>query len=163
MMFLLMFVDRSAIPYVAIPEAVTIPFQSAIDRLIPEMAGWLENRRVETIGPMLLKYNLIDMPRLGMEFGFVPPQQLEGDDRVQSRTLPAGRYATVSWFGRYESLVDVTGLLIGWARDQSIALDSVAAPDGDRFAARYELYPNGPMDEPDPEKWETQIYIKVRD
>jgi hypothetical protein len=28
--------------------------------------------------------------------------------------------------------------------------------------SRVEIYPNGPDDEPEPEKWETQIYIKVR-
>ena len=163
MMTLPQIVEREALPYVAVAEAVTIPFQGAIDRLIPEVAGWLGSKRVERFGPMLLKYNIIDMPRLGMEFGFVPPQAVEGDGRVESHVLPAGRYATVTYFGSYEKLMEVTGILIGWARDRGIAWDSESRADGDHFACRYELYPNGPIDGPDPQKWETQIYIKVRD
>lgn len=162
MMTLPKIVDREALPYVAIPETVTIPFQGTIDRLLPEMSGWLGGKGVQNFGPMLLRYDVIDMPRLEMQFGFMPPQQLEGDGRVMSGTLPAGRYATVTYFGHYKDLIDVTGMLIMWARDKQIEWDSVLDPHGERFACRYELYPNGPMDEPDPAKWETQVYIRVR-
>jgi effector-binding domain-containing protein len=102
------------------------------------------------------------MPRLEMEFGFMPPDKLAGDGRVQSGVLPAGRYATVTYLGHYKDLMDVTATLIGWARETNVEWDSVPGSNGERFACRYELYPNGPMDEPDPAKWETQIYIKVR-
>lgn len=34
-------------------------------------------------------------------------------------------------------------------------------PHGDSFVSRFELHPNGPMGEPDPGKWETQIFIKI--
>ncbi len=163
MMSLPKIVERPALPYVAIAENVTIPFQRAIDRLIGEMAGWLGGKGLKRFGPMLLRYNVIDMPRLGMEFGFVPPDKVAGDGRVRSGVLPAGRYATVTYFGHYEALMEVTGLLIAWARDKGIVWDATTGADGDHFACRYELYPNGPMDEPDPQKWETQIYIKVRD
>jgi len=155
-------VERPAQPYVAIREKVTIPFTPVIDKVMPEVAGWLQARGVERFGPAVFKYNVIDMPRLDVEMGFTPPKPLKGEGRVLAGTLPAGRYATLTHWGHYDRLMDATAMLIGWAKESGVAWDSSAMPDGEHFVSRFELYPNGPMDEPDPEKWETQIFIKVR-
>ena len=52
-------------------------------------------------------------------------------------------------------------MLIGWGKQTGITWDSKFTVDGEHFVSRFELHPNGPMDTPDPEKWETQIFIKV--
>jgi effector-binding domain-containing protein len=156
-------VDREAQPYVAIRERVSIPFGPAIDKAMPEIAGWLAAKGVQKFGPAIFKYNIINMPDLEIEFGFTPEQTLEGDVRVISAMLPAGKYATVTYFGHYDDLIHVTGLLVAWGRYNNVEWDSTARSDGEHFVSRFELYPNGPMDEPDPQKWETQIFIKVRD
>ena len=155
-------VERAAQPYVAIREKVTIPFTPVIDKVMPEVAGWLQAKGVERFGPAVFRYNVIDMPRLDVEMGFAPPEPLKGEGRVIAGVLPAGRYATLTHWGHYDKLIDATAVLIGWARLREYAWDSTPGPDGERFASRFELYPNGPMDTPDPEKWETQIFIKVR-
>ena len=152
-------VERDAQAYVAIREKVTIPFGPVIDRVMPEVAGWLRGKGITRLGPALFKYDVVRMPELEIEFGFTPDQAVTGDGRVISGILPAGKYATLTYWGHYDNLMEVTGILIGWAKDRGIQWDA----DGDRFASRFELYPNGPMDTPDPEKWETQIFIKTKD
>ena len=155
-------VDRAAQSYVAIREKVTIPFTPVIDRVMPEVANWLQGKGVDRLGPALFRYNVIDMPRLDVEMGFAPEEPLKGEGRVLSGALPAGRYATLTHWGHYDQLMDATAALIGWAKENGIEWDSSAAADGEHFASRFELYPNGPIDTPDPDKWETQIFIKVR-
>ena len=155
--------ERAAQPYVAIREKVTIPFTPVIDLVMPEVAGWLQARGVDRFGPAVFRYNVVDMPRLDVEMGFAPAEPLTGEGRIHAGMLPAGRYATLTHWGHYDKLIDATGVLIGWAQETGIAWDSTNEADGEHFASRFELYPNGPIDTPDPEKWETQIFIKVRD
>ena len=155
-------VERPAQPYVAIREKVTIQFTPVIDKVMPEVAGWLQARGVDRFGPAIFRYNVIDMPRLDVEMGFAPLAPLKGEGRVQGGTVPAGRYATLTHWGHYDRVMDATAVLIGWAKEKNIVWDSSTAADGEHFVSRFELYPNGPMDEPDPQKWETQIFIKVR-
>lgn len=155
-------VERPALPYVAIRETVTIPFGPVIDKTMPEVAGWLQGRGVQRLGPAVFRYIVIDMPRLEIELGFAPERGVAGDGRVISGVLPVGRYATLTHWGHYDHLMDATAVLVGWAKEKGIAWDSTSDADGEHFASRFELYPNGPMDTPDPDKWETQIFIKVR-
>ena len=155
-------VERAAQPYVAIREKVTIPFTPVIDKVMPEVAGWLQTKGVERFGPAVFRYNVIDMPRLEVEMGFAPPEPLQGEGRIAAGVLTAGRYVMLTHWGHYDKLMDATAVLIGWAKLRDYAWDSTPGPDGEHFVSRFELYPNGPMDTPDPEKWETQIFIKVR-
>ena len=155
-------VDRPQTHYVAVSENVTMPFDDMIGGAMGEVAGWLEQNGVKDFGPAIFKYNLIDMPRLGMEFGFIVAEPPTGHGRVTAGVLPAGRYATVTYIGPYDDLERITGQLIDWAVQNGVAWDSTPAPDGERFVSRVEIYLNGPMDEPDPQKFHTEIWIKVR-
>jgi effector-binding domain-containing protein len=157
-------VGRKATNYVAVARSVRIPFQKDIDRAMPMVADWLGAQGVDRLGSAIFRYNVIAMPELEMEFGFVPPRRkLKSDGEIVAGVLPEGRYATITHFGHYRHLVQATGTLINWARGMGIRFDVVESQAGDRFASRFELYSNGPMDEPDPDKWETQIFIKVRE
>ena len=156
-------VKRGAKPYVAIARDVVIPFGPAINEALPKVQKWLGGQGLERPGPVMFRYTTIDMPRLSMEFGVVLPRKLAGEGEVVAGVLPAGRYATLTHFGHYRNLVDATAVLIGWARLVGHAWDSDEDARGEHFVSRFELYPNGPADEPDPAKWETQIFIKIRD
>ena len=123
-------VERPAQPYVAIREKVTIPFTPVIDKVMPEVAGWLQARGVDRFGPAIFRYNVIDMPRLDVEMGFAPLAPLKGEGRVQAGTVPAGRYATFTHWGHYDQLMDATAVLIGWAKEKGIVWDSTSGPDG---------------------------------
>lgn len=154
-------VRRKAQPYAAIRQETKIPFQTVISKTLPKVEKWLGKRGLGH-GPMLIKYDFIKMPELTLQIGFLLDEPLEGDDVVTCGVLPAGKYATLTYWGHYRNLRDVTGMLINWAWDHNVAWDADETPGGDAFASRFELYPNGPQDEPDPDKWETQIWIKTR-
>lgn len=156
-------VDRPATHYAAVAAEVRIPFGEAIGPLMEEAAGYLDGAGASGFGPALFKYDVIDMPRLEMQFGFVTPKAVTGSERVKAGVLPAGKYATLTYTGHYDNLMDATATLIGWAKETGVEWDSTSGPGGERFASRVEIYPNGPDDEPDPEKWITEIWIKVRD
>ncbi len=156
-------VERAATPYAAVAAEVHIPFGEAIGPLMGQAAAYLDGAGVDGFGPALFRYDVIDMPRLDMQFGFVTPGPVAGDGQVIAGVLPAGRYATLTHTGHYDQVMDATAALIGWAQENRIAWDSTSGPAGERFAARFEIYPNGPDDEPDPDKWVTEIWIKVKD
>jgi effector-binding domain-containing protein len=155
-------VDRTETHYAAVSAEVRMPFGEAIGPAMGAAAGYLEGAGVKGFGPAVFKYNVIDMPRLEVEMGFVTPSAVAGNAEVKPGVLPAGKYATLTYFGHYDNLESVTAVLIGWAKQKGIEWDSTSGPDGERFVSRVEIYPNGPDDEPDPQKWETQIFIKVR-
>lgn len=154
-------VNRKAQPYAAIRQETKIPFQTVVSKTLPKVEKWLGKRGLGH-GPMLIKYDFIKMPELNLQLGFLLDEAIEGDDKVTAGILPAGKYATLTYWGHYRNLRDVTGMLIDWARGRGIAWDADESPHGDSFTSRFELYPNGPGDEPDPDKWETQLFIKVR-
>lgn len=156
--------ERTAQPYVAIRRAVTIPFGAVIDATMPKLFGWIGDHGVEPGGPPFFKYNVIDMAgELEIEFGVPTATLLQPDDVVVTGTLPAGRYATVTLHGHYDKLIDATAVLFGWARERGLEWDVAQTPKGDRFAGRFEVYPNDPREVPNPDDWETEIWIKLRD
>lgn len=155
-------VKRRATPYLAIAREAVIPFGAVISKTMPKVDRWLAKNGVEH-GPAIFRYNRIKMPELGMEFGFVLPRKHAGDGDIVAGVLPAGRYATVTYWGPYRHLINVTATLIGWAKECGHAFDMTTGRDGQHFASRFELYENGPQDEPDPDKLETSIFIKLRD
>lgn len=155
-------VERAQTHYASVAREVRIPFADVVGPLLEEAAAYLDGVTPEGFGPAIFRYDVIDMPRLEMQFGFLTSEAVPGNARVKPAVLPAGRYVTLTHFGHYDSLEKVTGDVVAWARGQGIEWDSTFGPEGERFAARFEIYPNGPMDEPDPDRWETQIWIKAK-
>jgi effector-binding domain-containing protein len=154
-------VERPSQPYVAVRRQVKIPFGEAIGPAMGEIVAWMAARNLTSSGPPFFKYNLINMPDLEIEFGFPTSALAPADDGVITGAIPAGRYATLSYFGPYDDLIDVTAVLVGWARQTGVEWDSTAGPDGERFAARLEIYAND-MNALPPEKWETVLAFKVK-
>ena len=156
-------IDRPAQPYVAMRRTVTMPFGDVIDATMPKLFQWIGDHHVEPTGPPFFKYNVIDMAsELEIEFGVPTARVLPPDEAVVTGTLPAGRYATLTYHGHYDNLVEVTSVLIGWAKLHQIDFDMEATPKGDKFACRLEIYPNDPREVPNPEDWETILAFKVK-
>ena len=155
--------ERIATHFAAIIQEVRIPFGEAIGPAMGEVAGYLESMKVQGFGPAVFKYDVVDMPRLVVGFGFVTPGPIVGSDRVKPGVLPAGRYVTATHTGPYDNLEEATGEVIAWAHANGVRWDSRPEGSGERFASRFEIYPNGPNDEPDPNKWITEIWVKTRD
>jgi effector-binding domain-containing protein len=156
-------VEHPAQPYLAIRERVTIPFGPAIGPIMGELFGTLERKGIKPAGPVFFKYNIVKMPELEIEFGVPVAAGTGGEGRLVPGVLPAGRYAEATYWGHYDNLMEFNAVLIGWARQKGIGWDSRQEADGEHFAARLEIYPNSPDEEPDPDKWETILRIKVAD
>jgi effector-binding domain-containing protein len=157
-------IERPAQPYVAMRRRVRIPFGPVIDATMPKLFKWIGDHRVEPSGPPFFKYNVIDMAKeLEIEFGVPTLALLAADADVITGTIPAGRYATLTYHGHYDNLVEVTSVLIGWAKLHQIDFDMEETPEGDKFAARLEIYPNDPREVTNPEDWETVLMFKLRD
>jgi len=157
-------VEREAQPYVAMRRMVKLPFNDVVDATLPKLWRWIGDHHVEPAGPPFIKYNVIDMAsKLEIEFGAPTATVLPADAEVVTGTLPAGRYATLTYHGPYNDLMEVNAVLIGWANLHQYAFDMQPTPKGDRFACRLEIYPNDPREVPDPRDWETVLAFKLRD
>jgi effector-binding domain-containing protein len=129
-----------------------------------EVFDWLAARGVRPAGPPFFKYNVIDMAEeLEVEAGVPVVEPVEGDGQIISGVLPAGRYAMVSHVGHPDKLLEVTGSLLDWATHQGLRWDMTPGEGGEHWTARLEFYLTDPSQEPDMNKWETQLAFKLAD
>lgn len=156
-------VERAAQPYVAIRRQVNIPFGSVATKTMKQVQKAIKAQGIHGAGAAIFKYNIVVMPALEIEFGFETEKLETPSGELMAGTLPAGRYAQLTFFGPYRHLYKVNGALIDWSRDKGLDFDMHGEPDGDHFASRVEFYPNGPDDEPDPNKLKTIVAIRLRD
>lgn len=156
-------VARQPRPYAAFKVLVTM---EEIGRVVPpltgEIFGWLAGHGVTPSGPPFWKYNVIDMEReLEIEAGVTVDEPVAGDERVVAGTLPGGTYATLVHTGHPDRLVDATAALLDWGRAQGLTWDRSDGAEGERWGARLEFYLTDPADEPDMNKWETELAFRV--
>lgn len=155
---------RPAQHYVAIPAQATLAdLPPTLDKLFPEIFAWAGQHGVTPDGPPFIRYLVTDMSKaLEFEVGLPVAASTAGDGRVTKGELPSGKYATLVHTGPYAKLVEATGALLDWAREQNVEFDT-AQRDGDQvWRARLEYYPTDPSQEPDPEKWETVLAFLTR-
>lgn len=127
-----------------------------------EVFGWLGARGIAPAGPPFLKYNVIDMARqLEIEAGVPVAALVDGDDTVFSAVLPKGRYATLIHAGHPAGLYDATARLLEWASEQGLAFDMSERDGSEQWAGRLEIYFTDPSQEPDMDRWETQLAFKL--
>ncbi len=156
-------IEQPARHYVAVRRRVTMPFDADIGPAMGALFGALATCNIRTTGPIFFQYNLVAMPDLEIDFGAPVAEPVAAGGDLIAGVLPAGRYAETTYFGHYDNLMDVNAILIGWAKQKGIVWDATVGPDGDRFAARMEIYHNSPDEEPDTSRWQTTLMIKVRD
>lgn len=126
--------------------------------LCDEVLAWLAERDIKPAGPTYFRYLVIDMEdELEMEAGVPVESPVEGDDRVAATLLPAGLYAIARHTGHPDELQAAAGELLQWAEDNSITWQKSAGADGEHWVARTEFYLTDPEDEPDMDKWETEL------
>jgi len=155
---------RAEQPYVAIRTRVPMSGLAGVGQRLGEVFGWLGARGLEPAGPPFFKYNVIDMAgELEVEGGVPIAQAVEGDDQVVSGVLPAGRYATVTHLGHPDQLLDATRSLLEWGKAQGVKWDMSPGDDGDHWGSRVEFYRTDPSEEPDMNKWETQLAFRLAD
>lgn len=157
--------QRNEQPYVAVRKDVTMDsLESTLPPLIHEVSAWLDKQGVEPAGPPFFRYLVIDMAaELTIDTGWPVDADVPADDRFRIDAFPAGRYVTALHTGPFDELEQATAELLAWADDNGIVWDVRNGSKGDEWAARAEFYLSNPDEEPDPEKWQTELAFKVRD
>jgi len=157
-------VTHAAQPYVAIRTRLTMAELPGLGPRLGEVFAWLGGHGVASAGPPFFKYNVIDMMReLEVEAGVPVATAADGDDRVVSGVLPAGRYATLTHVGHPSELMAATKRLLDWAAERGLSWDVTSGNDGDRWACRLVTYLTDPREEPDMSKWVAQLAFKLAD
>jgi len=156
-------VDRDAQLYAAVHRTVSLTdLGSIVGPAFDVVADFVRQHSGEDSGPSFIKYTVVDMEGLmQLEFGIPLDTAVEGSGEVFVGELPAGRYATVTHTGSYDDLYDVTGMLVGWAKENGVEWDSAPEGAGERFVSRVEWYLNDPAATP-VEQLETRLDFKVR-
>ncbi len=157
--------NRSEQHYVGIRTQVTMDEMGGdlIPQLIGEVYGWLGQHDVEPDGAAFMRYYVINMPgNLDVEIGVPVAAAVTGDGRVNSGVLPAGRYASLVYTDVTQGM-EGNRELIGWAEKNGIQWDRWDDPKGDAFRCRYEIFIDGPDEDPDPTNWRTEVAIKIAD
>jgi effector-binding domain-containing protein len=151
--------QRAALPYAGIRMQFRLDeFAAAVDTAFPELFGWLAEHGISPAGPPFIRYYVIDMPaRLDVEFGIPVLAAAQGDDRVRSGVLPAGRYVTLRHAGPYDGLIASNAALQDWAQDRGITFGSRDTELGEAWHCRVEHYLTDPSAEPDPAKWQVDV------
>jgi effector-binding domain-containing protein len=157
-------VTRAQQPYVGITERVTMSDLAGLGARFGELFAWLRSRETAPAGPPFFRYTVIDMDReLEVDVGVPVPAVIDGDGRVMSGILPAGRYATVTHVGPPSELAQATGALLDWAAGLGLTWDVSQAESAQRWGSRLEVYLTDPAQEPDLSKWETQLAFRLAD
>jgi effector-binding domain-containing protein len=156
-------VQRAEQPYMAIRARVTMQeIGEVLPGLCPLTYNWLSSHGAQPAGPPFFKYNVIDMDRqLEVEVGVPVATAMTGGEPVRADVLPAGRYATLLYTGHPAGLIDATRTLLDWAAQQGLSWDVEETSEGQRWAARLEIYQEEPP--PDMDTWETELAFKLAD
>lgn len=160
--------QRSEQHYVAIRTQVTPRGlgKSLVSRLFSEVRVWLEKQGITPTDAPFIRYLVIDMStEFDLELGWPVASPLSGTERIRAGILPAGRYASLVSIGPYKgkALMKANGALIDWGVEHGVVWDSQQTEQGEAFGARLESYIKGPENEPDPDKWKTEVAIRMAD
>jgi len=156
--------ERPAQHYAGIPVTVTMDgLSSAIDSAFSELFGWLAGQGITPAGPPFIRYLVIDMPgELQVEMAVPVAAPITASGRIQSGTLPGGRYAVLRHTGPYDGLIASNAALLRWAQEQGIEFDTWDTAQGSAWRSRAEHYLTDPSQEPDPAKLETDVAFLIK-
>lgn len=158
-------IERPAKPYAGI--RVTCPMRAIGKQcppLIGELFGWLGQHGVEPTGAPFFRYDVINMEAdMQLTVGIPVATAVDGDDRVEGGTLPAGRFATLTYTGpvKGKGLYNATSALLEWGAANDVKWDRHDTAAGDAWACRLEISETDPNEEPDTSKWETVLAFKL--
>lgn len=153
---------RTEQPYVAITAQVAMSELAGLGQRLGEVFAWLDAHGLQPSGPPFFKYDEVDMARtLRVEAGVPVASLVQGDGAVIAGVLPGGRYATVLHHGHPDQLEQATGSLLQWAEEQGLQWDVTPGEQGEIWGSRLEFYLTDPNEEPDMEKWVTQLTFRL--
>ncbi len=152
--------------YAAIRLQVSVPFGAVVVPSNQAVNAWLASRGLAPSGAPFIRYLTTDMARkLDIEIGWPVASAVAGDERISTGVFPAGRYATLNYFGPYDGdgLMKATAALLEWAKENHVTWKTSTIDNIEWWEARIENYLTDPGNEPDPQKWQTELAFLVSD
>lgn len=152
--------DLPAKHFAVVRIQAAIPFGELVQPAHQEVNTWLKSKGLAPSGAPIIRYLTTDMStKLDMEIGWQVAQPVDGDGRIIGITLPAGQYAAISYFGPYEGdgLYNANRELVEWIAKNNVPCSKKVIDGVEWWDARYESYETDPGDEPDPQKWQTDV------
>lgn len=128
--------------------------EEAGDLFMPAFAKvwrYLEDLGVKPSGMPFMRFYEFGDDTLDAECGITLAEPLPGSGEIQAGWLPGGRAVTVSYFGPYEQLPEAHAAVQAYIVEYGLQ----------RTEPPWEFYMNGPEEEPDSAKWQTDIFYPV--
>lgn len=119
--------------------------------LFGEVWGHIEAQGGHPAGAPFSIYHSIREDEVDLESGMPVPEAMAGAGRIEAGELPGGRAVVVSHYGPYETLPRTHMDLYNWLQEQEL---EIRGPF-------WEVYLTDPAEEPDPNKWRTDIVWPV--
>ncbi|HYQ57677.1 MAG TPA: SRPBCC family protein [Draconibacterium sp.] len=132
----------------------TVPFievSREMSDMYSEISIFLAQKEIEMAGIPFARYHLMDEEEIDMECGIPIEEDMEGSAQVKVDIFPATICASLDYRGDYSNLQEGHLALQKWVEAHGFNLAS----------APMEIYLTDPQQEPDPEKWLTQICYPV--
>lgn len=145
-------VEAPAQPMAAIRVKVkTEEFGGVLATLLPEVFVWLQTQGAAPAGRPFTRYIEMSETEGEIEAGIPIPEGLTGEGRIVIGELPGGALATTSHFGPYEKLSEAHAALTAW----------LASEGRNPTGPAWESYVSDPTEQPDPNRWETQVFYPL--
>lgn len=153
-------VDLPERPYLGVRRTCTMTTMDRVADRVPEIIGHLLSRGGAPAGAPFLRYHEVDPAGdLDVE-ACVPTDDIAlVDGEIVAGALPSGRYAVLLHRGHPDGLVAATERLLEWAEREGHAWDRT----GDRWEARTEHFLTHPLEQPDPNQWESELAFRLAD
>lgn len=150
--------------YMGIRTQVTIQeLGNVIPQRLQEVFTWLGKKGISPAGAPFIRFWVIDMQKqLDIELGVPVATALSGEGRIHAGILPSGRYATLVYTGVRNGIA-ANAALQDWGKKKGIQWRTRPAKKGTAWTARMEFFLTDPKQEPDPEKWQTEVAYLVAD
>lgn len=102
-----------------------------------------------------------DFDNLEAEFGFFTERPMRANGPFQTGSFPAAEYLQASWRGSYERMRDIHVLIIQWANEAKLTIDSNRDEKGLHFGCLLNVFRICDLSEQDSSKWETDILFRL--
>lgn len=139
---------RSARPCVEIPIEATLGEWGQANDLVGVLLEWLDRHDESLVGAPFYRYRVLgdETKPFKLEVDVPTEGRLDGDDRVQPGTIPAGTYAILVHEGDPDDLPGRHAALEDWAEASGHEL--ARRTDGGiiRWEGRYEHFQTDPTD-----------------
>lgn len=142
--------DLPAQPALVIRRAVSMdsqPVGAAFAEIFPRIASYLERIGAVPGGAPFARFDGAGAGSFDIAGGIPVAEAIPGDGEIVATELPAGAAAVTWHIGPYEGLMDAHQAMEAWLGESGHRSNGPC----------WEVYWTNPSEEPDPEKWQTEL------